>query len=580
MTLVVAVSGLLFRDDFTRANGALGANWIVESGAWVIEGNRLKHTGVRNAQLRARLAAATFVARKDMVVQALVQRDDLRFFLDLSSRNDGVNFYYGQVAASDAGGGQANCVQLNRIAGATNLNMITGANAAPVAGVAQRLTMAVAGNVQRIWVNGGILLTANDASVANNVNGVGGLGSFGQPAGLANPIGWVDDYTVYASTVLTVTGLPAGYTVRVGALVSVASNGVDPVTLDCLGSFVPLPLVEILNAVGGVSDSSAAGIYGGSTLTYTPNAPDAPTIAAALVGAQNTIIRLTGSAYVHGGGIAQRSARWQVTAATDPAFLAPLYDSGDDLMDLGITDVVGMPYDTPLLARTRYEDVTFEVSPWSSAVAITIPKPILWTEVDLGPDVPGDIVEAVDTFVGLGPVGGLPRNNNIATPNVSGVYDGVEMTYDSVVVNPAGFAGEPDEAVQRDPGTSVPGPVPLTITFDQPIRGWDATIVQAEGDFSYMSAFDEHDILLDSIFFRFTESQPTTIRKVLNVGSNLIRKVTLTCEFDDWVAFKNFHMIRDHVNAQAGGWVEVDRDDGLHFWAEVDEAPVTGWSNG
>lgn len=43
-TITRTATGLLFRDDFNRADGPPGANWVIESGSWAIVGNKLQAT--------------------------------------------------------------------------------------------------------------------------------------------------------------------------------------------------------------------------------------------------------------------------------------------------------------------------------------------------------------------------------------------------------------------------------------------------------------------------------------------------------------------------------------------------------
>lgn len=579
-------TGLLFRDDFTRADGALGADWIVESGASVVSGNRLKHTGTRNALNRARLAGV-FTPRKDMVVQALVQRDDLRSFLALDVRNDGTNFYYAQVAASDAGSGQANLLQWNRITGAANVNVANGANVAPVAGVAQRLTAAIAGNVQRVWCDGINLLAAADATAGNNVNGVAGFQSFGQPLGLANPIGWIDEWCVYTSTVLTFTGLPLGYKARAGGVTSAAADGVNPLTLDVLGAVMPLALVEILNGAGVVVASTAIGVYGGSTIAVGALSPAAPVLASEIVGVpEATTLRLTGSAFASPNG-AQRSARWQVALAIDPAFAAPLVDTGLDLVHLTTIDIPGLAFDTPMIARVMYEDVAHILSAWSNVVAFTIVKPIRWTQTDLGPDAPGSGSVAVRTFLGLGPVAGLPVGNNTGpTFNVVGVYAGVTVTLSQVVVNPAGIVGNPQQTIQRDTGTGLPSANPLIITFDKPISKFEIRMMQLDFFGGKFVAKGAGGVVLGTYFFNFANWQAqgspdrtTGFVGSLDVGDNLIYSIELYSDPSDWICWQDMYITRLEAGSTVGGWEETDLDADVHAWAGTDAAPNTAWSS-
>lgn len=529
--LTRTTAGLLFADDFNRADGAVGANYVVQSGTWVISGNRLKHTIVRNAISILRLAAGTFAARAKMHIQALITRDDTRSFFALTARADANNFYYYEHAASDAGSGQANSSIMNRWAGggSTNVNVSFVAGPAAVNGGTERLTMFTDAGVEKGWINGASLITAADASAPNAINGVAGFLSFGQTSLPGNIFGYIDDLLVCADRTITVNGLPAGYKIRANGLTSAAAVAATPLVLDLLGTLLPVTLLEVLNGANAVVDSTAIAVYGGDVFTFTPAAQLSATMPLPFV--------FTGTL---------RAGRVVRGTLTLPLSLLASIRAGRVLRG-----TMAMPLSLLARAAARPRWISLDPDPAS-----------LWTS-----EHPSTVVN-----LGLGPVAGLPRNNVILTPNVSGVYAGILVTYDRVVVNPAGFAGTNGETIQGGTGTGPAPDPPFTVRFSKPIRSFSVTMQQQTFFAGWMSAHDINGVEIGRVLFDLAAWQDhgvlidgnATLAQTIDLGANRIYSIQLHPDPVDWVAWSDLAFLFNGLGST---------------WAEDDLAPATAWSN-
>jgi hypothetical protein len=372
-------AGLLFADDFNRANGAPGANWTVESGAWDIFGNKLRAQPGSGVGIDIRLAAVA--ARLDWHVQATLSRSVVSNYLTLMARYVVAtgNLYLGDIGGTgdgiDPGSSRlyrytASAGGYQRIGGGVPMNL--------VANVARRETLSVIGATQRHWVDGVAGSSAADATADNQVAGLLRIDAFGF-GGAGTML--IDDLVACASRTLVVSGLLAGYMIVCGALTAAEVAGTA--TLDLLATDLPATLY-VLNAAG-VPVSKFVGTYGGDVDVYAPPpvGPDAPTLDGSLWDAQ---AKVTTSAYVgHPSTDAHSSTHWQVTRASDPTFAAPVYDSLVNIPTLNspgllafIANVGAIGYPaagSALLIRARHQATSGPYSPWSGAVALAAIKP-------------------------------------------------------------------------------------------------------------------------------------------------------------------------------------------------------------
>lgn len=556
--LTRTATGLLFADDFNRANGGVGANYAANGGADIFTNQfRLSGTTVEDV-----LGAGTII---DQHIQVTIKRDNTGYYGGVQGRSvPGIDSWYQFDARLGSGPPQ---IYRKTTGGFTQIG--NNGTFVATAGVAARFTFSLIGTSQMAWINGLLQCTATDAQSQNQAAGKPGFNVYG--GGSA----YYDDLIVCSARTITVTGLPAGFKVRANGLTSAGAIAATPLVLDLAGTLLPITLIEILDATNAVVDSSTTAAYGGDVFAYAP-VPNKPTITGTVLG---LTVRLTGDGYVGNPSTdLQRASKWQVAAATDPTFVAPLYDSGFDLVHLATIDVIGLAPGVAMLARVQYQSALLAVSPWSDAIAIAALAK--WMVTDLGPDVPGSALVQVTTAIGLGPVAGLPRGNFTGPAlGLTALYDGTTATFEGIVVNPDGFVSTVGESVQRAPGTGVGALAPFVITFDQPIRGFTASLVQYDYPNNAMVLKDAGGTILASAYFPapvpFANTTPVPMS--LDVGSNLVYRVELIPDGRDWVAWQNMLILRDHLSATVGGWTATDLDPGVGVWTGTDAAPNTAW---
>jgi hypothetical protein len=361
-------AGLLFADDFARADGAPGANWTIESGAWDIFGNRLRGQPGSGAAIDIRLAA--LAARVDMHVQVTTSRSLLTNYLSLMARYvvGSGNHYLADIGGTGDGTDPDRSRLYRYTGGYTRLG--GGVPMHSFVNTLRRSTFSVIGATQRHWVDGVAASSAADNTVGNqgagvlrfDAVGVGGAGTM-----------FIDDVVVCSGRTLIVSGLPAGYGIACGPYAT--SEVAGTATLDLLETDLPARLY-VFNATGALI-ALFAGTYSGDVDVYAVPvvAPGTPTLSAATYAVDAT---LTGDAFVpHPSGDGHASSQWQFTLATDPTFAAPVYDSGVDAGHLtALTLNLGfLPKNVALLARVRYKAVSGSTSDWSNVVNIGAIQP-------------------------------------------------------------------------------------------------------------------------------------------------------------------------------------------------------------
>lgn len=268
-------SGLLFRDDFNRADGDPGPNWVAESGTWAIVGNKLQANITRSVATWLHLASSVLPDRMDYHAQVTIARSNLQTYMQPVFRrtSDHLNHYQYDVRASDDGT-DPNGTALYRYTGGGYARMAGGANSVSLAaGVEYRINASFIGTSQRGWTNDTLgVLSTNDATPGNQLVGGVAFETWGQPGGPATATATVDDLIVCSSSRVTITGLSSDYKLRVGGIVSGASTGSGSVSVDLAGTRLPVAQIEILDATNTVVKTfvPADGVWGGDQYTYTP----------------------------------------------------------------------------------------------------------------------------------------------------------------------------------------------------------------------------------------------------------------------------------------------------------------------
>jgi len=253
-------TGLLFRDQFNRANGAPGADWVAEAGTWTITNNALQVVAGQGANSYLRLANLT--NRKDFHVQVLVSRANLLTYSTVLLRRVGGTYYMGDLGSFNEG----NKPRMHRWVNGGYAGLGYGTFASTV-NTAHRITFSVIGGGEKLWADGLLQVTASDANAANDINGgvtlnVYGLGGDGTTR--------YDDLVVNASRTVAVAGLPTGYRLRVAGLVSTRSTGAGDVTIDLQGTELPVARVEILNQFDVMvkAFTPSDGVWGGDRYSF------------------------------------------------------------------------------------------------------------------------------------------------------------------------------------------------------------------------------------------------------------------------------------------------------------------------
>lgn len=260
MTFTIArrTSGLLFRDDFARADGPPGASYVVESGGWAIVANKLVATVDNNISRIMRCIAVP--NRKNWHLQADIAKSHLQMTLSLLGRRLATTWYQYDVGANNDGT-DPNKTRLYRSTTGVFTRLAGGGVPGIVANVAERVTLSLLGATQRGWIDGGVLSSTTDATAPNQAAGGVAVSSFGN--GLAGTA-TLDNLTICADRVLGAINVPIGYKIRVGALVSAPSVTGD-VLLDLAGTALPAAQLEVLDGADVVQRTviPADGVWGG-----------------------------------------------------------------------------------------------------------------------------------------------------------------------------------------------------------------------------------------------------------------------------------------------------------------------------
>lgn len=270
MTIARTTNGLLFSDDFNRANGAPGANYTIDLGTWAISGNKLvSTTGAGQAQIRL----TGLAARKDAHIQLSIIKNHLSDYAAICFRvaaAGGGNYYILDLGAA-TDGADPNKTRIYRATGGgfTRLGGGTAIGGAPVAGVAYRENFTVKTGEQKLWINGTAGGATADATVANDIVGFL-LISYVPQGGSANI--QIDDIIVCSDRSVSCTGLPAGAKIVVNGLTSGAAVA-GTATLDLQGTQLPAPNIQVIDSVGNPIETLVASVYGGDVYAFTFSPP-------------------------------------------------------------------------------------------------------------------------------------------------------------------------------------------------------------------------------------------------------------------------------------------------------------------
>jgi hypothetical protein len=268
-TIQRTVAGLIFQDDFNRVDGAPGSNWEIQGNPsfWSITGNVLRaHPTAATLQQILVANSAFGAARGEMVVQARMRRVGTArtAFPGIQARHDaaGAGSFFRWVITNSW---DASTDEFHRtLAGG---NTILSTSPSYPNNPWQQYKLAVRDSQQQGWKDGVLRVNLADAAL----NGVTGRAGFSS--------GWYtstsdyhefDDFAVYTRNVVTMSGLPPGYKLRVGTRTAVGAGGTA--TADLLEDLCPRANIEVLDASGLVIArlTPSGGVWGGDSYSYTP----------------------------------------------------------------------------------------------------------------------------------------------------------------------------------------------------------------------------------------------------------------------------------------------------------------------
>ncbi len=275
--ITLTTQGLIFSDDFNRADGAPGSNYTIPAGGTAaIVSNRLRLTGSGSEWLPN---VSIIPTMSEMYVQQLISVFSSGAELGMMPRYNGGHYlvqFYGTN------------LNLYRSSGYT---FVTSTSFSPVTGQQYNCQIYVApSGEQKIWVDSLLKISASDSAAGSSA------GRYAFRSTIAGASMEVDSLFIFSSNRVSVTGLPSGYKARAGGVTATESSGTA--TINVGGITAPFALLEVLDASNVVIDSLSATINPGSIYSYVASA--------VLSGTTGSSLTLTGSLSVTaalGGGL-------------------------------------------------------------------------------------------------------------------------------------------------------------------------------------------------------------------------------------------------------------------------------------
>lgn len=250
--LVEVSSGFLGEDDFERANGALGTNWRQDTGpSFLISGGIAEMTNVSALKLAW---ISGLPAHNGNVVETELRWDLSEFGIAARFQETPRRGLFLTKIGSD--------VYLYSTLPTAFQNTVPVASFPAAAATGYRKVKLEATNTSRRgWIDGvQLFTTANVNDPAPNAVGTVAIGTRSPNPGTVGRWKYVK---YYKSNFITVTGVPAGYSIRVGA--KIAAGGGGTISLDLAEQSSPQTKIELLNAAGHAlfSLSPVGGVWGG-----------------------------------------------------------------------------------------------------------------------------------------------------------------------------------------------------------------------------------------------------------------------------------------------------------------------------
>jgi hypothetical protein len=264
------VSGLLFADDFNRANQSLEPNWEgalypaltwAPVNPWLVDSNECRPpspgSGGGGDLTRVKTSAAP--SRTECCFQFKAKGLDsngLPFFC--TQLADGNNFW---LVLMDTPAGAV--LRLYSVVGGTGVNLANSAGGSYASGVYAPTKMWTKPGMQKVWMHGSLRIDFNSTAL-DAIDGTVGFRNGGTNAFNCR----YDDAIYMRSNTVMIDSLPAGFKLRVAGVTVVETGGIA--TVDVGAADFPITTMEVLdpsNAVA-VSFDPAGGIYGGDEYSY------------------------------------------------------------------------------------------------------------------------------------------------------------------------------------------------------------------------------------------------------------------------------------------------------------------------
>lgn len=248
-TLKRTTFGLLFFDNFFRADGAPGSDWTIHSGGFTIIGGALVPTGA------GLIEASNFTSRADMFVQARTQRISTAQTYDVVAR------YAGGASLDGYGYNYALLSQMRRFDNnvPTNLGSSTGITC----------VIAVGNCASKIGVDGSNIRGNSGGGfgwITEEIDATYATGKAGWRVGAGTPL--LVSFLVSEGTLVQVTNLPTGATIQVGNGSGTESGGTA--TADTGGQSQPYHTLIVRDSAGVIlaEITPSHGIFGGDIFNY------------------------------------------------------------------------------------------------------------------------------------------------------------------------------------------------------------------------------------------------------------------------------------------------------------------------
>jgi hypothetical protein len=267
-TIARTTPGVLYRDQFDRADGGLGTDWQAKVGPpFRIVGNKVRPPAppTSSGGDLARVTDSAMMPRSGMCLQAdMTSLSGGGSPMIMTQLSSGANLH-GWILLLDSNAG--NVVRFYSVVNGAGTALVSTAGGAYAQNVVQTAKQCTSDGSQRVWLNGQLVVNLESA-VLDGSAGTVGLRDSGTAAADAS---W-DDVVVTRSNSVSIAGLPVGYKLRIAGITSAAATSSGVVTLDLQQVKFPIIQIEILdgNNVLVKQFVPTDGVWGGDDFSVTP----------------------------------------------------------------------------------------------------------------------------------------------------------------------------------------------------------------------------------------------------------------------------------------------------------------------